>query len=174
MAKMIYLTSDTFFGRHNSSKQRGFETSEDMDQVMIDKWNSKINENDIVWHLGNFAWDIISAENALVQLNGNINLIMSEIDLGLKEIYDTHNVVQMHGYYILESKGCVLSHWPMVNWPAKNHSTPSLHIHGNNKEYKSDLNKENRFNVNCELWSLEPVSLESLKEITQMVKEQDC
>ena len=48
-----------------------------------------------------------------------------------------------------------------------------MHLHGNNKEYKSDLNKEKRFNVNCDLWSLEPVSLESLKEITEMVKEQE-
>ena len=174
MAKMIYTTSDTHFGRHSVAKNRGFDSVDDMDQSMIDKWNSKVNENDIVWHLGNFAWDIISAENALTQLNGQINLIVSEFDLGLKEIYDTHNIVQMHGYYVLESKGCVLLHWPMANWPAKNHDISSMHLHGNNKEYKSDLNKENRFNVNCELWSLEPVSLESLNEVTQMVKEQAC
>ena len=174
METMIYVTSDTHFGRHKAAKRRGFDNVDDMDQSMIDKWNSKVSENDIVWHLGNFAWDIISAENALMQLNGSINLVMSEFDLGMQEIFANQNVIQKHGYYVLETKGCVLSHWPMVNWPAKNHSTPTMHIHGNNKEYKSDLNKENRFNVNCELWSLEPVSLESLKEVTQMVKEQAC
>lgn len=174
MAKMIYITSDTHFGRYNAAKRRGFESTDDMDQSMIDKWNSKVGETDIVWHLGNFGWDLISTENALMQLNGNINLIMSEFDLGLKEIYDIQGVNTFQGYYVLETKGCVLSHWPMVNWPAKNHASPSMHLHGNNKEYKSDLNKENRFNVNCDLWSLEPISLESLKEITQMVKEQEC
>ena len=37
-------------------------------------------------------------------------------------------------------------------------------------KYKSN-NKENRFNVNCELWSLSPVSLDSLEGVIKMVKE---
>jgi calcineurin-like phosphoesterase family protein len=167
MAKMIYATSDTFFGRSSYAKERGFNSVEEMDQAMIDKWNSKVNEGDIVWHLGNFGWDVISIENALMQLNGTINLILSEYDKASQEVFKLQNVKTFEGYYIMESKNLVLSHWPMTIWPAKYSSVKSMHLHGNDKELKANLDIEKRFNVNCELWSLGPISVDSLIEIAE-------
>ena len=55
MATMIYVISDTFFGRSSKAKDRGFADTQEMQNSMIEKWNSKVNKNDIVYHLGNFA-----------------------------------------------------------------------------------------------------------------------
>ena len=171
MEQMIYVTSDTFFGRSHFAKKRGFSSVDEMDAALIEKWNNKVTDNDIVWHLGNFGWDIISIENALHNLNGTINLIPSEYDNASMEIFELQQIGVYEKYRIIESQNCVLSHWPMANWPGKS-DNESMHLHGNSAEYKADLNKEKRFNVNCELWSLEPISLDSLKEIIEIVNKE--
>ena len=166
---MIYVTSDTFFGRTALAKQRGFSSAQEMDNEIILNWNEKVKPSDIVWHLGNFGWDVISSEEALVRLNGTINLIPSEIDENINDVLRIQGVGKYTGYKIIESINCVLSHWPLADWPGKRNNN-SLHLHGGDKEYKSELMIEKRFNVNCDLWSLSPVSIESLNEIKEMVK----
>ena len=75
---------------------------------------------------------------------------------------------KFQGYFILESDNVVMSHWPMADWPAKRKD--SLHLHGGNKKYKSELMTEKRFNVNCDLWSLGPISMHALNDIKEMVE----
>ena len=167
---MIYVISDTFFGRSSKAKDRGFADTQEMQESMIEKWNSKVNKNDIVYHLGNFAWDVISAENAFMNLNGIINLIPARYDTGILptlNVFEDIHLVKNH-IHVIETLECVLSHWPLRSWPLKNKGT--LHIHGGDRRFVADLKKENRFNANCELWSLEPISLESLKEISEDFK----
>ena len=168
MGTMIHLISDTFFGRTSLAKQRGFSSAEEMDNQIIENWNDKVKPDDIVWHLGNFCWDVISGENAIQRLNGNINIIQSEIDICFNDMFSIHGINKFQGYFILESDNVVMSHWPMADWPAK--IKDSLHLHGGNKKYKSELMTEKRFNVNCELWSLGPISMHALNDIKDMVK----
>jgi calcineurin-like phosphoesterase family protein len=168
---MIYFVSDTFFGRSSKAKSRGFSSVEEMNLEMINIWNSVVKPDDIVYHLGNFAWDIITAEQMLLNLNGVINFMPASYDAALLALEDNFTNIDVleNGIYCIETRNLVLSPWRMVTWPAKNSGT--LHIHGGDRRHKSDLTKENRFNVNCELWSLAPVSLDSLEEVIKMVKE---
>ena len=71
----VFFTSDTFFGRSLSAANRGFATTEEMDDRLIDLWNERVDKNDLVFHLGNFAWDPVSAEYAICSLNGKINFV---------------------------------------------------------------------------------------------------
>ena len=165
---MIYLTSDTFFGRASKAKERGFRSTEEMQISMINSWNEKIKPNDIVYHLGNFAWDIISAENALLNLNGRINFLPSMYDMALDQVAGDNGVFEgvkviKDGIFTIESLELVLCPWPLKNWPGKAHNV--LHIHGGDKRYKANLKNELRFNANCDLWSLSPISLDSLLSV---------
>ena len=47
---MIYFTSDTHFGHKNVIRLCGrpYETVEEMDEDMIEKWNRKVTELDTV------------------------------------------------------------------------------------------------------------------------------
>jgi calcineurin-like phosphoesterase family protein len=168
---MIYFTSDTFFGRSSKAKSRDFSSVEEMNLEMINLWNATVKPNDIVYHLGNFAWDIITAEQMLLNLNGVINFMPSSYDSALLALEDNFSNIEIleTGIKCIESRNLVLSPWRMVTWPAK--SSGSIHLHGGDRRHKSDLTKENRFNTNCELWSLSPVSLDSLTEVIKMVKE---
>ena len=62
MEPKIYITSDTFFGRRNIIEiaNRPFKDLDEMHAVMVNNWNSVVTDNDIVYHLGNFAWTPIS------------------------------------------------------------------------------------------------------------------
>ena len=82
----VFLTSDTFFGRNLSAVERGFDSVEGMEDNMIDLWNDTIGEDDVVYHLGNFAWDPISAETAINFLNGKIYFVSGKCDTFLPTI----------------------------------------------------------------------------------------
>ena len=54
----VYLTSDLHFGHKNIIKyeNRNYNTVEEMDEDFIKKWNNKVNNNDLVYILGDFSW----------------------------------------------------------------------------------------------------------------------
>lgn len=69
----IFLTADHHFGHRNIIKyeKRPFENVKQMDEVLINNWNSVISKDDIVIHLGDFALASTKYTNRyLEQLNG--------------------------------------------------------------------------------------------------------
>ena len=83
----IWLTSDTHFG-HNKDflyKPRGFKTIEEHDKEIITNWNSVIDPEDIVFHLGDMMLgDQEHGIECLKQLNGKIFLIRGNHDTETK------------------------------------------------------------------------------------------
>ena len=84
--KKVWLTSDTHFGHENIIKycDRPFSSVEEMDRTMIDNWNARVGEDDIVFHLGDFALSKGKARipEIVAELNGTIHLILGNHDLG--------------------------------------------------------------------------------------------
>lgn len=80
----IFFTSDTHFGHENIINfcKRPFSSVAEMDQKLIENWNSVVGPNDYIFHLGDFCfkgsqyWDQI-----LNQLNGHKFLILGNHDL---------------------------------------------------------------------------------------------
>jgi calcineurin-like phosphoesterase family protein len=165
----IFLTSDTFFGRKLTAVQRGFTSVEDMEDAYIENWNSKVSKGDIVYHLGNFSWDPISAESAIIHLQGTIYFIGGSYDKHMSDV----SLVKLKKHFLLPSISyipkdlIVLSHWPLLEWPEKENE--SIHIHGG--DVKTDLSNGYRFNANINNWSGSPIDLEFLKEIKDSTKE---
>lgn len=55
---MIFVTADTHYNHGNIIKHcdREFESREQMNEVILERWNSVVGPDDIVWHLGDVAW----------------------------------------------------------------------------------------------------------------------
>jgi len=53
----IYIISDCHFGHDNIRKytNRPFNSVEEMNQVLVNNWNMVVNEDDVVYHLGDFS-----------------------------------------------------------------------------------------------------------------------
>ncbi len=85
----IFLISDTHFGHENIIKycNRPFKDAEEMDEVMIDRWNSVVTPQDHVWHLGDvFFGPEQRAAEVLGRLKGKKRLILGNHDNGKQKL----------------------------------------------------------------------------------------
>jgi calcineurin-like phosphoesterase family protein len=165
----IFFTSDTYFGRKLTSVERGFVDEEAMLDAYIESWNSRVQKNDIVYHLGNFGWDPISSEAAMIHLNGKINFIQGSYDGHLTDM----SLVKLGRHAVLSNQiaivpnlNVIASHWPLLDWPGKTEGV--LHIHGGT--LKSNTNDGYRFNANIHNWNGSPIELDFLKEMLEASK----
>lgn len=79
----FFITSDTHFRHKNILKysNRPFENINEMDEYMISAWNDKVSSNDIVFHLGDFAFSgSNNIVNLLSKLSGTIYFIYGNHD----------------------------------------------------------------------------------------------
>lgn len=87
----LFFTSDTHFWHSNIIKycNRPFMDIEEMNEEIIKRWNDKIEKNDLVFHLGDFAFCGPSQYKTLLErLNGKIILILGNHDWrNIKEGY---------------------------------------------------------------------------------------
>lgn len=86
----IYVTSDLHLGHKNIIEycNRPFKSVEEMNQVLIDNWNSVVSDEDTVYFLGDFC--LGPRENIIKYgklLKGNKILIMGNHDFSKKELY---------------------------------------------------------------------------------------
>lgn len=81
----IWFTSDTHFGHKNiiSFCDRPFSSVEELDEVLIQNWNSVVKQGDLVYHLG----DVFMGPNnqdkhhyTMGRLNGSKRLIVGNHD----------------------------------------------------------------------------------------------
>jgi calcineurin-like phosphoesterase family protein len=84
----IFFTADTHFGAQRTLElsKRPFSSVKEMDEVIVNNWNSIVGLNDAIYHLGDFGnYDI------LPNLNGRIKLILGnyEVEEMNKQINDS-------------------------------------------------------------------------------------
>lgn len=113
-----FLISDTHFGhektctvfkREDGSPLRPFASAEEMDEVMIRRWNDRVRPNDKVYHLGDV---VINRKylHVLSRLNGDKVLIRGNHDIFKLEDY-TQYFRDVRGYDV--KNGMILSHFPV-------------------------------------------------------------
>src|SRR3546814_11821444 len=76
----VFFTADTHFG-HGAGRAlfgRPFATVAEMDAAMLAGWNERVGPDDEVWHLGDFALRMPTAEmeTLLGALNGRKHLVI--------------------------------------------------------------------------------------------------
>lgn len=113
MSPKIYITSDHHFAHKRildfEKEHRPFNTIEEHDEELIDRWNSKVNKKDTVWHLGDFCFN----EKAL-EIAGRLNGI-KKLVLGNHDLLATHKYLKYFNkvYGAVSYKGYLLTHAPI-------------------------------------------------------------
>lgn len=154
----IFIISDTHFNHKNIIEYTGrpFKTIEEMNEVIIKKWNDKVGKEDLVIHLGDFALgdkeEVIKIRN---RLNGKIILIKGNHD---------HKSVRDAGFFIvkgtLEIGNIIFSHNPLDE---KEIPLCFINVHGHIHEKESPRG----INVSVEKIDYEPKEIEDLKKLYQ-------
>ncbi len=136
---MYYFSADTHFSHANIiiHCDREFHTLEEMNTTMLDNINEKVGDNDIYWHLGDFAWR--DANKFLDAINcKDIRIILGNHDKRekktLKQAQERGRIRLYHGYHDMkiEDKKVTLCHYPMRSWNCSYHGSWHLsgHVHG--------------------------------------------
>lgn len=174
---MIYYTSDLHLGNKNiiEHENRPWETVEEMDKALIDRWNSRVSSEDEVYVLGDFCFKGASkAIEYLKQLNGRIHLLRGNHDhfmsqLSFKDwllLGDKRFDILSEGHYAHIKDGeheVILCHYPILYWENMEHG--SIHLYGHVHTYRdcSDM-AVNSYNVGVDANDYYPVTLDELLE----------
>ena len=177
----IFFTSDTNFFHENILRfcNRPFTNIEEMNKELIKRWNDKVPEDGIVYHLGDFGFGTTSKlVYILRQLNGEIHLITGNHDRKqLKDrVFESSfaSVIQQRYIYV-EGQAIYLNHCPLLCFDGvyRQHKTWQLfgHVHsGPNSMDGLDIARlemlfPTQYDVGVDNNNFAPVSFYEVREI---------
>ena len=178
---MIYFTSDLHFYHKNIMKYspafRNYENAEEMNEKLIELWNSVVTPEDTVYDLGDISMAANTKKIVEVakRLNGKHFLIIGNHDYSIKS--DKEKLMAMtkddgnkmfediRDYKLLTFPGVqiVLSHYPMAGWEGQQHG--SIMLHGHLHDYMTNI-RGKILNVGFDLHG----KLLSLDEVIEFTK----
>lgn len=172
----VFFTSDLHFDHHSLVDfRRGvhsldFISTNDMNEWLVEKWNSRVRPKDMVWVLGDISWSLHGLE-WLKLLNGHKRLVLGNHDTegrGLKIADYLPYFETIHG--AIKKYGVVMTHVPIhpnelcFRWETNVHG----HIH-----HKERMIDDPRYiNVNVDVRNGLPISLEELRQEIKNGKEE--
>lgn len=143
----IWFTSDTHAWHESILKfcpeTRDGKTSEEMTEILIQNWNSVVNENDRVYHCGDLSFGGKAKVNDFIsRLNGKIHLILGNHDQMIRkssELQQYFESVQEYKHLKVGEHRFILFHFPIAEWWDCHRGVYHIsgHLHGNhgNVEY---------------------------------------
>lgn len=162
----VFLISDTHFNHKNIidyTTRINYLDSKDtvaMEELIVERWNSVVKDNDIVYHLGDFGFGGAKMFERLVgRLNGHIRLILGNhdprksqrwyLDRGFDKVYDQS---------IILDRWFILSHAP-ISYLTE--AMPYVNIHGHTHD--ECFANPQRYNVCWEITEGVPVLFDDIK-----------
>lgn len=157
MSKEFYI-ADLHFGHFNIIRydNRPFKTIEEMDNVLINNWNSVVSAEDTVYILGDISWhDEDKTVDIFNQLKGIKVLIKGNHDNVKRssKLAKCFTSVQDYAELYLDKKNkVVMSHYPILFWNGQFRNT--VHLYGH-------VHNSHQWNM-CESWLEEARRLQDI------------
>lgn len=132
---MTWFTADTHFGHAKIIEycKRPFASVEEMDAVIIERWNARVRPTDDVWHLGDFNYrSKLATDHYLKKLNGHIHVVWGNHDKDVKKFAKLFKSCQDVKYLQLNDEKITLYHYAQRVWRNSHHGAWHLfgHSHG--------------------------------------------
>ena len=133
MSKIFY-TSDLHFGHGNiiAFDNRPFHSTEEMERVIVARWNERVAPGDRVYILGDFCWNTGAEwDRILKKLNGEKHLILGNHD-GRRMTASTKKLFAgIYDYKEIDDNGrtVIMSHYPMPFYRA-DYNKNTYHLYG--------------------------------------------
>jgi calcineurin-like phosphoesterase family protein len=155
MGRILYI-SDLHFSHTNMALKRGFSSADEMNEHIIEKWNTKVLKKDTVWILGDITMEKSSSYPLLDRLNGYKKVVLGNHDQP-QHIPTLLNYVNSVCGMVKVKDNIILSHCPIheseIGRFFKN-------IHGH--VHENSLPDNRYINVSCEVVDYTPRLLEEL------------
>lgn len=162
-----FYTSDLHFGHKNilAWENRPWNSVEEMDTGLIERWNNKVRDEDHVWILGDLTFYKDARKNIglVSQLKGHKHLIRGNHDYFVNSGYLNKFFETIDQYKRIQDNGreVILCHYPIHCWDKMKYGSYHLygHVHG---DPDWQLNQPNSFNVGVDVNNWEPKTLDEL------------
>jgi calcineurin-like phosphoesterase family protein len=171
----IFFSSDQHFGHRRICEyepiSRPFASVEEMDEILIERWNSKVKKNDESYILGDYSFHNLEKTIEITKrLNGSKRLIIGNHDIKLLKYEEFHDLFEKRVFNLLDIKlnkiKYTLCHYPMMSWNCSHHDNSYQlfgHVHsrwkGNNKQ----------LNVGVDVHKLYPVELSEIQDLLKVL-----
>lgn len=179
-AEKLFFTSDTHFNHTNIIKycNRPFDNADLMNKALIEKWNSVVPADGVVFHLGDVSLNDRDGrlKKILSQLNGDIYLVIGnhEKDALRKEharshwkgIYDIAEIFVKDEEITYGEQHIVMCHYPMIAWNASHRGSWQLfgHVHGGLSNKGVINHSPAQLDVGVDCHNFFPISYQLVKE----------
>lgn len=170
----IWFISDTHFSHDNilgfknddgAYMRPDFRDTIDMDETMIDNWNSVVQTNDKVYHLGDVCMcGSVRMEHILGRLNGRKRLILGNHD-DIKGTPLGRFFQKITVWRIFKEHNFVCTHIPIR---IENFRMVQFNVHGHTHNYKQGYPY---INVCVETRNFTPVHLDQIKDEVKLLGE---
>lgn len=159
----VYFIADTHFSHENIIKycDRPFKTLEEMNETLINNWNSIVDKDDIVYHLGDFTIDYDNLDKLINRLNGKIYLISGNHEGKSIKFYSDIGLTVLPTKTKLDEYKIILSHKPLDNnLIPKGYINVHGHIH--NAPLTENFDKNTHYCISVERTNYKPITIEEI------------
>ena len=160
----IFFIGDTHFGHKNiltfkdedgNLIRPGFSCIDDMNERLVDNWNSVVRKQDKVIHLGDVAFGK-EALQICKRLNGIKHLVLGNHDgLGIQAYAEIFS--KIFGVKYVGKNTAICTHIP-IHQSSFRHFKINIHGHLHEKT----LDQPQYFNVSCEQIGYQPICIDSI------------
>lgn len=169
-----FFVSDTHFGHQGAINycMRPYKSVEEMDEALIQNWNSVVSAQDIVFHLGDLSFHRPARTlEILDRLNGNKHLVLGNHDKNNLNAACKNKFSWVKDYYELKideddnpekRQTIILCHYPIESWNKRHRG--GWHLHGHCHGSLSSASYQFRVDVGVDVWNYIPASFEQIKE----------
>ena len=179
----LFFISDLHLGHQNVLRydNRPFDDLQTMHQELIQRWNSVVGDEDVVYFLGDlFFGKIDLADWFLSNVRGRLSIVLGNHDrldnirrlrrfeniypygVGIDVRDDHPELRRTQGY-----RHIVLSHYPILSWNHIHRGSFHLHghCHGNLMNSNPDFYRSRVMDVGCNLIGYTPISFSQVNDI---------
>lgn len=175
----IWLSSDhhfshanilTFLDKHGNLTRPGFANVEEMNELMIERWNECVKPGDKIYHLG----DIVctreremskAIDSVLPRLNGVKRICLGNHDAEVPTLVKHIKKVML--WRLFKDEGFICSHLPMR--PEQFRHKVVLNVHGH--LHQNIISDPRYFNVCVENHDYRPVHIDEVLQRVRIARE---
>ena len=184
---MIYYISDTHFRDQAifDKCNRPFKSLDEMESIVVTKWNNKVNDEDTVYVLGDICKDDdVLAIKIFNKLKGHKHLIVGNHDHNMIEEIKKSNVFESIKFIDLimdgDQKVCIC-HYPLMDWMEFNRNGILVYGHVHNKtplngqaykEIKEYYHDKPAYNCGVDVTNYEPVTLAEMIKLKEVNRDE--
>lgn len=156
-----HYTGDQHLDHDLMREMRGFKTIKEMNETIIENFNSVVRKNDRTFHLGDFTYrgDPRRAAALFNRMNGSHFLVIGNHDdkdtLALRWAGQPSHLLQIKDGDVR----VVLLHYAMRTWPGIHRGAIQLYGHSHNRIPADDRSCD----VGVDAWGLFPTTMEQIK-----------